>query len=121
MDELSKLFWQLVLQTGGDVEEALRWMKYLQQRGLIDPSIGLGKFREELEKRELVENRDGTAVLTGAAERRIRRQALEEVFSSLKKSGAGYHATPKSGTGGELLPETHAYEFGDNPTAIDGV
>ena len=28
--ELTKLFLQLVLQTGGDVEEALNWMKYLQ-------------------------------------------------------------------------------------------
>ncbi|HET7451910.1 MAG TPA: VWA domain-containing protein [Thermoanaerobaculia bacterium] len=121
LDELTKLFWQLVLQTGGDVEEALRWMRYLQERGLIDPSIDLGKFREELEKRELIEDRNGAAVLTGAAERQIRRQALEEVFSSLKKSGAGYHATPKTGTGGELIPETRPYEFGDNPTAIDGV
>src|SRR5205085_2398782 len=121
MEELTKLFWQLVLQTGGDVEEALRWMKYLQERGLIDPAIDLGKFREELQKRELIEDRGGTAVLTGSAERQIRRQALEEVFSSLKKSGAGYHATPKTGAGGELLPETRPYEFGDNPTAIDGV
>ena len=121
LDELTKLFWQLVLQTGGDVEEALRWMKYLQQRGMIDPSIDLDQFRQELEKRELIENRDGTAVLTGAAERQIRRQALEEVFSGLKRSGAGYHATPKTGSGGELLPETRPYEFGDNPAAIDGI
>jgi hypothetical protein len=100
LDELTKLFWQLVLQTGGDVEEALRWMKYLQERGMIDPAIDLDRFREELEKRELIEDRNGTAVLTGAAERQIRRQALEEVFSGLKKSGAGYHATPKTGAGG---------------------
>jgi len=121
LDELTKLFWQLVLQTGGDVEEALRWMKYLQQRGMIDPAIDLDQFRAELEKRELIENGEGGAVLTGAAERQIRRQALEEVFSGLQKSGAGYHATPKSGTGGELLPETRPYEFGDNPAAIDGI
>src|SRR5689334_17042054 len=56
MEELTKLFWQLVLQTGGDVEEALRWMKYLQERGLIDPGIDLAQFAKELEKRELVEN-----------------------------------------------------------------
>ena len=121
MEELTKLFWQLVLQTGGDVEEALRWMKYLQERGLIDPGIDLAQFAKELEKRELVENQGGNLVLTGAAERQIRRQALEEVFSSLKKSGAGYHSIPQSGTGGETLPETRPYEFGDNPTAIDGI
>ncbi len=121
MEELTKLFWQLVLQTGGDVEEALRWMKYLQERGLIDPGIDLAQFAKELEKRELVESQGGSLVLTGAAERQIRRQALEEVFSSLKKSGAGYHSIPQSGTGGEMLPETRPYEFGDNPTSIDGI
>ncbi len=121
MEELTKLFWQLVLQTGGDVEEALRWMKYLQDRGLIDPGLDLGQFRRELEKRELIEDRGGVAVLTGAAERQIRRQALEEVFTSLQKSGPGFHALPKTGTGGELVPESRPYEFGDNPTAIDGV
>jgi len=121
MDELTKLFWQLVLQTGGDVEEALRWMQYLQDRGLIHPGVDLGAFRKELEKREMIENRGDEAVLTGAAERQIRRQALEEIFTSLKKSGAGFHAIPRSGSGGEQLPETRAYEFGDSPTAIDGV
>ncbi|HEX9149762.1 MAG TPA: hypothetical protein VF958_11430, partial [Thermoanaerobaculia bacterium] len=48
--ELTKLFLQLVLQTGGDVEEALRWMQYLQERGMIDPSIDLEEFRRQLEK-----------------------------------------------------------------------
>jgi len=68
LDELTKLFWQLVLQTGGDVDEALKWMRYLQERGLIDPAIDLGQFRKELEKRELIENRGGETVLTGAAD-----------------------------------------------------
>ncbi|HLN80906.1 MAG TPA: hypothetical protein VK392_06915, partial [Thermoanaerobaculia bacterium] len=119
--ELTKLFLQLVLQTGGDVEEALRWMEYLQERGMIDPSIDLEEFRRQLEKSEVVENRDGQLALTAAGERQIRRSALEEIFTSLSKSGPGYHAIPRAGAGGELLPETRPYEFGDNPTAIDGV
>jgi uncharacterized protein with von Willebrand factor type A (vWA) domain len=121
MEELTKLFFQLVLQTGGDVEEALNWMKYLQEQGILDPSIDLDRFRKELEKREMIENREGGAVLSGAAERQIRRQALEEVFTSLKKAGPGFHTVPKAGAGGETLPETRPYEFGDNPAAIDGV
>ena len=119
--ELMKLFLQLVLQTGGDVEEALRWMKYLQDRGMIDPSIDLDEFRKALEKSDVVEDRGGQLALSGAGERRIRRSALEEVFTSLTRAGAGYHAVPRAGSGGELLPETRAYEFGDNPSAIDGV
>jgi Ca-activated chloride channel family protein len=119
--ELVKLFLQLVLQSGGDVEEALRWMKYLQERGMIDPGIDLEEFRNELQKSEMVEDRGGQLALSAAGERRIRRSALEEIFTSLTKSGPGYHAVPRSGAGGELLPETRAYEFGDNPSAIDGV
>jgi hypothetical protein len=42
LEELTRLFWQLVLQTGGDVEEALRWLETLQERGLIDPNLDLG-------------------------------------------------------------------------------
>jgi Ca-activated chloride channel homolog len=119
--ELVKLFLQLVLQTGGDVDEALKWMKYLQDRGIIDPSIDLEEFRKELAKNEIVEDRDGKLILSSGGERRIRRSALEEIFSSLTRAGGGYHTVPRSGVGGELLPETRSYEFGDNPAAIDGV
>lgn len=118
--ELTRLFLQLVLQTGGDVEEALRWMQYLQERGIIDEGIDLEAFRRALEKNEIVEDRDGQLALSAGGERRIRRAALEEIFTSLSKAGAGYHAIPRAGSGGELLPETRPYEFGDNPTAIDG-
>jgi len=119
--ELVKLFLQLVLQTGGDVEEALRWMKYLQQRGIIGEEVDLDQFAKALERNEIVEERGGELALSAAGERRIRRSALEEIFSSLSRSGPGYHPVPRSGSGGELLPETRPYEFGDNPTAIDGV
>src|SRR4029453_13118234 len=95
--ELVKLFLQLVLQTGGDVEEALRWMKYLQDRGIIGEEVDLAAFAKALEKNEIVEDRGGTLALSTAGERRIRRSALEEIFSSLTKAGAGYHAIPRSG------------------------
>ena len=121
MQELVKLFLQLVLQSGGDVEEALRWMKYLQDRGMIDPGIDLDQFRRHLQESEMVEERGGQLELSAAGERRIRRSALEEIFTSLSRAGAGYHAVPRAGAGGELLPETRAYEFGDNPSAIDGI
>ncbi len=119
--ELVKLFLQLVLQTGGDVDEALRWMKYLQERGIIGEEVDLDEFARALQKNEIVEDRGGSLALSSGGERRIRRSALEEIFSSLSKAGSGYHAIPRAGGGGDLLPETRAYEFGDNPTAIDGV
>ena len=35
VEGLRKLFDELVLRTGGDVDEALKWMKELQRRGYI--------------------------------------------------------------------------------------
>src|ERR1700682_1107735 len=83
--ELVKLFLQLVLQTGGDVEEALRWMRYLQERGMIDEGIDLEAFRKELGKSEIVEDRGGSLVLSAAGERRIRRPGLRDIFTSFSK------------------------------------
>ena len=89
MQELVKLFLQLVLQAGGDVEEALRWMQYLQDRGMIDPGIDLDEFRKALQESEIVEDRGGQLALSAAGERRIRRSALEEIFTSLTRAGSG--------------------------------
>ncbi len=121
-EELLRLFLDLVTRSGGDVEEALAWLKELQKRGFIDASIDLDAFREELEKQGLV-GKDGTGnlVLTGPGERRIRRSALEEIFSSLGKSGPGLHSVPRAGTGTETLPETRPWEFGDELSRLDGL
>src|SRR6202158_5014938 len=118
--ELVKLFLQLVLQTGGDVEEALKWLKYLQERGIIDPGIDLEQFRKELQKNEIVEERDGALALSAAGGRHNSRAAPAEISPRRARAGWCYHAVPRGGGGGDLLPETRAYEFGDNPTAIDG-
>src|SRR5207245_8359204 len=85
------------------------------------PRIDLNEFARALRDNEILEEKEGQLALSAAGERQIRRAALEEIFSSLSKSGSGYHAIPRAGSGGELLPETRPYEFGDNPTAIDGV
>jgi len=58
-------------------------------------------------------------VLTIIRGRRIRQDALKQVFTSLKKSGSGNHETPHEGAGVERLSETRPYQFGDNPTNID--
>src|SRR5438128_11832751 len=113
--ELVKLFLQIVLQTGGDVEEALRWMKYLQERGIIDPRVDLDELAKALQKNEIVEEREGPLALSAAGERQIRRSALEEIFTSLMKCGAVHHGIPLARSGGVLVAEARAYECGDKP------
>ena len=121
-EELLKLFFDLVTRLGGDVEQALRWLKELQRRGVLDPRIDLEAFRAELERQGVV-GRDGQGnlQLAGPGERRLRRAALEEIFTSLSRSGAGLHSIPRAGTGSEMLSETRPYEFGDELSRLDSV
>jgi uncharacterized protein with von Willebrand factor type A (vWA) domain len=118
--DLMRLFQQLLLATGGDLEEAMEWMRNLQERGVISPDVDLEGFFAQLEEQQLV-RRDGEGALrlTGPGERRLRRSAFEEVFTSLARGGAGYHPVSATGEGVERLPETRPYEFGDDLHLLD--
>ncbi|MFL6201355.1 MAG: vWA domain-containing protein [Thermoanaerobaculia bacterium] len=118
--DLLRLFNQLVLATGGDVEEAMDWMRYLQREGHISPDVDLEAFFASLEDQQLVDrDGEGGLQLTTGGERHIRRSAFEEIFSSLDRSGPGYHATRATGEGIERLPETRPYKFGDDIHLLD--
>ncbi len=120
--ELQRLFNQLVLASGGDIEEAMEWMRYLQKEGYIDEAVDLEAFFDALEEQQLVgRDDDGNLGLTGRGERTIRRGAFEEVFSGLRKGGPGYHPVRAEGEGVERLPETRPWRFGDEVHAIDSV
>jgi len=119
---LRRLFNHLLLQTGGDVEEAIEWMKALQARGYIDPNVDLDEFLQRMLAENIIgQDGNGNLVLAAAGERQIRRDALDQIFGGLKKSAAGYHAVATAGQGSERLTETRSYRFGDDPTSIDGV
>lgn len=118
--DLLRLFNQLVLASGGDVEEAMDWMRYLQQQGHIPEEIDLESFFASLEEQQLI-GRDGEGglQLTAGGERKIRRSAFEEIFQSLNRSGPGYHPIQSAGEGIERLPETRPYKFGDDIHLLD--
>src|ERR1051325_4036873 len=101
---LRRLFNHLLLQNGGDVEEAMRWMRALQERGYIDPNVDLDAFFARLvEENVLGEDGNATVVLAAGGERQIRRDALDQIFGGLKKSAAGYHSVATAGAGAERL------------------
>src|SRR6266849_9975504 len=97
---LRRLFNHLLLQTGGDVEEAMQWMRVLQQRGFIDPDVDLDAFFARLTEENII-GQDGNGNLTLAAggERQIRRDALDEIFGGLQKSMTGSHSVNNAGQG----------------------
>ncbi len=118
--DLLRLFNQLVLATGGDVDEAMDWMRYLQEQGHLPEEIDLEQFFASLENQNMVaRDGEGGLQLTTGGERKIRRSAFEEIFSTLDKSGPGYHPIRAAGEGIERLPETRPYSFGDDIHLLD--
>ena len=119
MENLRKLFYQLLLRTEGDVDEALRWLEELQARGYLPEDWDLEAFKRQLQEDNLVEEGEGGLKLTRKGERAIRRESLELIFGGLRKGMAGHHRTTHTGTGGERLSETRAFHFGDNLADLD--
>ncbi|MFQ5640619.1 MAG: VWA domain-containing protein [bacterium] len=121
-EELMRLFSQLLLHTNGDPSEALQMMTQLDNDyDIFDENEGVGfeEFLEWLKKEGYIEEFNDILALTHKGSRRIRQDALKEIFTSLKKKSLGEHESPFSGEGIERLSETKPYKFGDQPSNID--
>lgn len=132
--QLKKIFLQLLMHTGGNVEKALEWLKDLADRySLWGDEMTPDNFKDKLQEDGFISpqnNQKGQGrmtdrqrlkyVPTAKAERAIRLDAFEELFSSLKQDSIkGDHVTPYAGAGGDRLPETRPYMFGDEVQNID--
>ncbi len=118
--DLMRLFNHLLLQTNGDVEEALRWMRYLQQQGILSANVDLGDFEKKLKEDRIIREEGDRLALTPKGEKQIRQASLDQVFSSLKSDARGNHPIPREGAGTlEPLPERRSYAFGDAAADID--
>jgi Ca-activated chloride channel family protein len=115
-DQLFELFRKILLQTNGDVNEALNWMTALNNR--YQYTEGLGEFIEKLKEQGLIKEQDQIYILTNKGNQTIRKSSFNEIFSNLQKRGFGSHSTPYDGKGYERLPETRPYAFGD---AVDQI
>ncbi|MAG58278.1 MAG: hypothetical protein CMJ83_18480 [Planctomycetes bacterium] len=114
---LRTVFNQLLLETGGDADDAMRWLDRLGERyGWFDGDYSIDDFRADLERSGDVARDPGTGGglrLTGRGERGLRREALERIFTGLAAMGAGDHRTHHGGGDGEETDELRAYSFGD--------
>jgi uncharacterized protein with von Willebrand factor type A (vWA) domain len=118
--QMMEIYRNLLLQTGGDVEEALKWMEHFgEQYGFFSEKFGIGDFRKMLEDSGEAERTPQGFQVTPKGERRIRQDSLNEIFNALAAGGAGDHRTPQAGKGGERLSETRAYQFGDDLANLD--
>jgi len=120
LEQLTSLFSYLLLQTNGDVEEAIEWLRNLgEEYGLFDEHLSIDELIEKLKEMGIIEDADDVRVLTTKGIQRIRQDALREIFTSLRKGGLGTHETPHTGTGVDRLSETKKWAIGDAPTNID--
>ena len=118
-DKLFDIFSELITHTSGDVEEALDWLKILDQEySLTSEKYTLDDFIEDLKKKgylreELQPDGQGQLSITAKTERVLRKNAMEQIFGKIRKSGVGNHTSKKSGQGDELTGEFRDFEFGD--------
>jgi uncharacterized protein with von Willebrand factor type A (vWA) domain len=115
-----QLFSHLLVQTSGDVEEAMEWLRQLaEEYGIFDENLSMEDLIAKLKEMGIIKEVDNTPVLTTKGVQKIRQDALKEIFSSLKKTPMGSHETPHTGSGVERMSETRKWVFGDMPTNID--
>jgi Ca-activated chloride channel homolog len=120
LQNLMQLFSHLLVQTSGDVEEAMEWLRQLaEEYGIFDENLSMEDLVQKLKEMGIIEEVNNTPVLTTKGVQKIRQDALREIFSSLKKTPMGSHETPHTGAGVERLSETKKWVFGDMPTNID--
>ncbi|WP_297333411.1 VWA domain-containing protein [Flavobacterium sp.] len=118
-DKLFEIFTELITHTSGDLDEALDWLRQLDDEyKLTDENYTIDDFIEDLKKRGYIRNEtkeDGSGGLkiTAKTERNIRQHALKQIFGNLNKSGSGNHKTKYSGAGDEHTGEYREYRFGD--------
>lgn len=121
LENLLKIFMQLLTITAGNVQETLDWMNSLdRQYGITDDDYGMGDFIQDLKDKGYLTDKtpDGAFAITPKSEQTIRRSALEEIFGKLKKGKSGNHHTPYQGIGDEPGSDIRDYEFGDSAEQI---
>ena len=127
-DKLFDIFQELITHTSGDVEEALDWLRQLDQEyqlttpdytidDFIEELKAKGFLREEIDPDSIGENGEGEGnsnlSMSATLERMLRTRALEQIFGKLKRRGQGNHRTGKSGQGDEHTGDFRAYQYGD--------
>ena len=118
-DKLFDIFKEIITHTSGDLDEALDWLKQLDEEyQLTTDDYSIDDFVEELKekgyiKEEIEPDGSGGLAITAKTERAIRQQALEQIFGKLKKGSAGNHRTSQIGSGDEHTGDFRAYQFGD--------
>jgi Ca-activated chloride channel family protein len=121
LQQLLSLFSYLLLKTSGDVREALEWMRTIgEENELFDDKFTFEDFVQKLKELGYIDEAKDMLILTTKGVQRIRQDALNEIFTNLKRVRfLVFTRRPTLGEGIDRLSETRPYQFGDQPTNID--
>jgi len=134
-EKLFEIFQELITHTSGDFDEAIDWLRQLDEEyELTDDDYTIDDFIEDLKRKGYIreefedgggnigeEDEDGqegggngTISITAKLEQMLRKRALDQIFGKIKRSGSGNHKTGKLGQGDEQSGEFREYRFGDS-------
>ena len=128
-ERLFEIFQELVTHTSGDVEEALDWLRQLDQEyqltdddytidDFIEDLKAKGYIREEFDPEDGEEGEEGDGNpglgITAKLERALRQRALDQIFGKMKRRGSGNHKTGNLGSGDEHTGEFRENRYGDS-------
>ncbi len=120
MSDLLSMYHYLLMRLNGDVEEALRLLRQLQEQGILSDEYDIDELENQLKKARMIRESKGGLRLSQGGERMLRKDAFETIFEHLRSSGKGSHLIQREGgTSEERLPEKRPYSFGDNIQHID--
>ncbi len=126
-EKLFEIFQELIIHTSGDFDEAIDWLRQLDEEYQITTAeYSIDDFIEDLKKKGYIRkefdskgNGDGQGSGAGAMrlteklEQALRKRVLDQVFGKIRRSGSGNHKTKYTGQGDELAGEYRNYQFGD--------
>ncbi|GGG44749.1 hypothetical protein GCM10011414_12860 [Croceivirga lutea] len=135
-EKLFEIFQELITHTSGDFDEAIDWLRQLDEeyqltdedytiedfiedlknKGYIREEFedGGGKMGEEGEEGDEGNGTGGKVNITAKLEQMLRKRALDQIFGKIKRSGSGNHKTGKLGQGDESSGEFREYRYGDS-------
>ena len=121
-ERLFEIFKELITHTSGDFDEAIEWLRELDEEyQLTDENYTVDDFIEDLKQKAYIQPKSGKGgdgkgegfALTPKTEKLLREHALKQIFCNLKKTSSGDHKTKSTGSGQENTGEFKAYQFGD--------
>ncbi len=122
-DKLLEIFLEMLVYTSGDVDEALDWLREVDDaHNLTDDNYTVDDFIEDLKKKGYIGDdagQGGGRKMTGKTEQVIRKRSLDQIFGKLKRGGKGNHKTTFTGLGDEATSDRRKFQFGDGLDQID--